>query len=148
MTWCAYTKSKVPYLNITVFWCGDFLGKKTLTYLIKQALHVHFIEPINWLGLYLSYNWIVQSIKVVSAIFLYQQMIVLKKLRKILFISSKKLFFCSQDIQIFIFLSSPLFPFVSHCSRRWQKLNPKVYDVISCLNKNLNTFYLISWEGK
>ena len=79
-------------------------------------LHVDFVEPINLLVLYLSYNWFMQSIKLVSAIFLYQQMIALKKLRKMLFVSSKK-FFCSQDGQIFVFPSSPLFPFVSHCLR-------------------------------
>ena len=56
------------------------------------------------------------------------QMISLKKLRKS--------FFRSQDILIFIFPSSLLFPSVSHCSRRFSKLNLKVYDVTNLLNKN------------
>ena len=49
-----------------------------------------------------------QSLKTVSAIFLYQQMISIRKLRKMFFISSKK-FFYSQDIEIFIIFSSLLF---------------------------------------
>ena len=89
-----YKISKMPYLNITVFWCcGNLLDKRKLTYLIKQTLHVHFVEPINWLGLFLSFNWIMQSLKTVSAIFLYQQMIALKKVRKMLFIYFIKSFF-------------------------------------------------------
>ena len=63
MTWPTYTKSQMPCLNITVFWCcGNFLN------LIQQILHVDFAEPINWLGLYLSYNWFMQSLKLVPAI--------------------------------------------------------------------------------
>ena len=84
-TWCTYRKSKMPYLNIIVFWCCNFLDKWKLTYLIKQTLHVHFVELINWLGIYLSCNWIMQLLKTVSAIFLFQQIIPLKKLRKMLF---------------------------------------------------------------
>ena len=72
-TWCTYRKSKMPHLNIKVSWyCRNILDKWKLTHLIKQTLHVHFVEPINWLGLYLSYNWIMQ-------------LIYLKKLRKMLF---------------------------------------------------------------
>ena len=40
-----------------------------------------------------------------------------------------KALFCSRDIQIFAFLSSTLFLFVSHCFRGWLKINLKVYDV-------------------
>ena len=54
-----------------------------------------------------------------------------------LFISYKKLFY------IFLF---PLFPSVSHYSGRWFKLNFKVYDVISCVNKNLKTHFI--WNLK
>ena len=56
--------------------------------------------------------------------------------------------FHSQDIQIFVFLSSSLFAPVSHCFRGSLKVNLKVYDVINSLNKNLITICLISWEGK
>ena len=71
--------SKMSYLNITVFWCYvNFLDKRKLTYLIRQTLHVDFVKPIILLGLYLSYNWIMQSLNTTSAIFLYQQMIALK----------------------------------------------------------------------
>ena len=76
-------------------------------------------------------------LKVVSAIFhqmfISQQMIVLRKLWKMFFISSKKLF-CSRDIQIFVFLSSLLFPPVRQCSKGWSKINLQVYDVMSSVN--------------
>ena len=68
MTWCTYTKSQMPYLNITEFWyCCNFLS------VIQQILHVDFVEQINWLGLYLSYNLFMQSLKLVPAIFLYKK---------------------------------------------------------------------------
>ena len=50
--------------------------------------------------------------------------------------------FHSRDIQIFVFLSSPLFLPVSHCFRGCSKINLKVYDVINCLNKNLVTHFV------
>ena len=59
---------------------------------------------------------------------------------KIAFISSKKrTFFYSEYIQIFVFLSSLLFPLVSHCSRRRLKINLKIHDIINWLNKKLKT---------
>ena len=45
--------------------------------------------------------------------------------------------FHSQDVQIFIFWSSPFFVFVNHCFRSWFKKNLKVYDIINCLNRKL-----------
>ena len=36
----------------------------------EQTLHVHYVEPGNWLGLYLSYNSIMQSLKTVPAFLL------------------------------------------------------------------------------
>ena len=50
--------------------------------------------------------------------------------------------FCSQDIHFFVISSSPLLSPVSHCFRGWSKKNPKVYDVINCLNKNLITHFV------
>ena len=47
--------------------------------------------------------------------------------------------FSSWDIQIFVFLSSPLFSPVSHCFSDWSKKNLKVYDIINCLSDNLIT---------
>ena len=108
-TWCTYRKSKMLCFNITVFCCCvNFFDKKYLTYLIKQTLHVHFVKPIKWLDLFLSYNWIMQLLKTVSAIFLYQQMKALYKLRKMLFISSKKLFFILKVFKV-LYFSYPLF---------------------------------------
>ena len=80
----------------------------------------------------------VSSLKLVSAIFyqifIFYQIISLQKLWKMFFISSKSSFRYSNFC---IFLSSPRFFPVSHCLRGWFKKNIKIYDVISCLNKNL-----------
>ena len=77
--------------------------------------------------------------KFVSAIFLsLHQIRTLKNYEKCFLF---KVFFCSQDIQVFIFAFSPLFPFVSHCSIGLSKMSPKVYDVINWLNKNLKTLF-------
>ena len=52
-------------------------------------------------------------------------------------------FFRSQDIQIVVFLSTSLFPTVSHYSRRWSSTrNLKVYAVINWLKKNLKTHFV------
>ena len=83
-------------------------------------------------------------LKLVSAIFYqiftFHQMIALQK--QWFFVFVLKSSFCSQDIQIFVFLSSPLFLPVSHCFRSWSKKNIKVYDVISCWNKNFRTHFV------
>ena len=55
--------------------------------------------------------------------------------------------FCSQDIQTFVFSSSPLFLPVSHCVGGCLKVSLKVYDVINCLNKNLIT-HCVWYLGK
>ena len=82
-------------------------------------------------------------LKLVSAvfyqIFIFHQMIALQKLWKIFF--QLKNYFCSPDIQIFVFVSSPLFLSVNHCFRGCSKINLKVYGVINCLNKNLITHF-------
>ena len=51
----------------------------------------------------------------------------------------------SQDIQSLVFPTSPQFFLVSHCLRGWFKINLKVYDVSSCLNKNLITHFVCVW---
>ena len=71
----------------------------------------------------------------------FHQMIALQKLRKMLFISSKKLF-SSWDLQIFVFLFFPYFLPVGHCFRGWSKINIKVYDIINCLHKNSVTYFV------
>ena len=82
---------------------------------------------------------IVSFLKLVSAIFcqtfIFHQMIALRKLWKMFFISSKKIFSFSRYSNFCIFVFSSFFP-VSHCFRGWFKKNLKVYDVINCLNKN------------
>ena len=42
----------------------------------------------------------------------------------------------------------PSFFLDGHCPRGWSKINLKVHDVISCLNKNLIAHFLIFREGK
>ena len=71
--------------------------------------------------------------------FYFHQTIVLYKLRNIFFLFHLKSSFCSGDIQIYVFSSSPLFLPVSHCFTDWSKKKLKVYDVINGLNKNLIT---------
>ena len=58
------------------------------------------------------------------------------------FLFHLRILFRSQDIQIFVCPSSPLFLPVGHCFRVWSKMNLKVYDVINCLNKNLVTHFV------
>ena len=53
----------------------------------------------------------------------------------------KSSFHC-QDIQVFVFPSSPLFVPVSHWLGGWWKINLKVCDVSNCLNKNLITHFV------
>ena len=50
--------------------------------------------------------------------------------------------FRPQDIQVFVFLSSPLFFSVGHYFREWMKINLKVFAVMNCLNKNLVTHFV------
>ena len=80
-------------------------------------------------------------LKLVSAIF--YEIFILQPFKNYekCFLFHLKSSFCSQDIPIFLFLSSPLFlpSSRSHCFRGWSKINLKVYDVINCLNKNLIT---------
>ena len=85
---------------------------------------------------------ILNNLKLESAIFyqflFLQQPIALWKLWKFHLKSS----FCSQDIQIFLVPSSPLFLTVGHCFRGWSKVNLKVHNAINCLNKNLITDFV------
>ena len=64
------------------------------------------------------------------------------KLCKMCLIWSKKFFFVFKIFSFFVFSFSPPFLPGSHCSRRWQKLNLKVCDVISSLNKTLKTYFI------
>ena len=81
-------------------------------------------------------------LNLVSAIFIFffHQKIALQKLRKMLFISSKKLFSFSRysNFCVFVLLFLP----VGHGFRGWSKINLKVYDAISCLNKNSVTHFV------
>ena len=50
--------------------------------------------------------------------------------------------FHSWDIQIYVFLSSPLFLPVRHCFRGWLNINLIVCHIINSLNKNLITYFV------
>ena len=63
-----------------------------------------------------------------------------KIIMKNAFLFHLKSSFCSRDIQIFVFPTSPQFSTLSHWVRGWFNINLEVYDVIICLNKNLITF--------
>ena len=81
------------------------------------------------------------STTVVSAVFIFLPNDNPLKTRKsdFYFIKSS---FCSQDIQIFVFPSSPLFLSVGHYFRGWLKINLKVDDTINCLKRNLITHFV------
>ena len=76
-----------------------------------------------------------------SQIFIFHQTIALKNYEKC-FLFHVKSSCCSQDIQIFVFLSSSLFLPVSHCFRGWSKINLKVYDIVNCLHENSITRFI------
>ena len=64
------------------------------------------------------------------------------KTMKNVFLFHLKSSFHSQDIQIFVYSSSPPFFPVSHCFRGWFKKNLKVIDVITRQNKDLITHFV------
>ena len=95
-------------------------------------------------GIYVSFlTSCSMSLKLLSTIVLFFHCkIALEKL-KMLFISSKKLFFVPELFKVlFYYPPSPLFLPVGHCFRGWLKLNHQVYNVISYLSKNLITHFV------
>ena len=86
---------------------------------------------------FLQWNYTLKLVSTIFCqIFISHQLADLQKLRKMLFISPKKLFSFSiySNFCISIF---PSFPPCQPLFRDWSKINLKVYDVIKCLNKNL-----------
>ena len=85
-----------------------------------------------------------KNLELVFAIFIkflfFHQMIALQKLGKMLFISSKKLFLFLRH-SFFCISVLPSFS-VTHCFGGWSKINLKVHDIISCLNKNPTTHFV------
>ena len=101
------------------------------------------------LQIILSHNTLLKkSLKLVSAIFHFFTKWQPLDISEKCFLLYLKNSFRSQDIQIFVFLSSPLFPPVSHCFSGCSKINLKVYDVINWLNKNLITHFVWYLEKK
>ena len=91
-----------------------------------------------------KYRYSKRYLKLLSAIFyqifIFHQLTAIQKLWKMFFITSKKLFSFSRYSN---FCRSPLFLPVSHCFRGCLEINLKVYNVSSCLNKNLITHFII-----
>ena len=71
----------------------------------------------------------------------------LNNFKKCFLFHPKSSFHC-QDIQIFVFPYSPLFFPVIHWLRGWWKINPKVYNVSNCLNKNLQHIFFYTLRRK
>ena len=80
-------------------------------------------------------------------IFIFHQMISFQRLWKMFFIWSKSSF-RSWDIQILVYLSSPLFSLSAIALEVDSRKILKVYDVINCLNKNLITHYVWYLENE
>ena len=78
-------------------------------------------------------------------LFISHQMITLQNYEKC-FLFHLKDSFRSQDIQNFVFLSSPLFLSVTHWCRGCSMTILKVYDVFNCLNKNLIAHFALYLE--
>ena len=73
-------------------------------------------------------------------IFIFHQMIVLQKLWKMLFISSKMLFSFSR-YSIFCIFVLPYFS-TCRCFREWSKINLEIHDVINSLKKSSITNFI------
>ena len=96
-------------------------------------------------SLYKNYIYLKLVSAIFYQIFIFHQMIGLRKLGKMFFLSSKKLFLFSRYSNFCIFV----FPSFFHCQPLLEKLiqeqsNPrkKVYEVINCLSKNLITHFV------
>ena len=84
-------------------------------------------------------------LKFVSAIFyqifIFHQMIAIQKLWKIIFVSSKKALFVLEIFK-FLYIHPSLFFALSAIALEIDSRKMLVYDVVNCLNKNLNTHYV------
>ena len=97
-----------------------------------------FSRLINWpilITLIFGFNIIFYQI------FIFHQMIALRKLWKTFFISSKILFSFSRYSK-FCILVFPSFLPVNHCLRGWSRKNLEIYHVINCLNKSYITHFI------
>ena len=94
------------------------------------------MKCLNCLNFVTAHAFLKLASTIFYQIYISHQMAALQKLWKMLFTSLKSSFL-SRDIQIFVFLPSPLFLSASHCFRGWWKINLKVCDIINCQNKNI-----------
>ena len=121
--------------------------EKTTCEVFRNLLRCEYFRQLDYT--FWNYMYCKYTLKLVSAIFyqnfIFHQMIAPQKLWKI-FISSKKLFSFSRYSNFCIFVFPSFFSCLSHCFRGWFKKNPKVCDVINCLDRNLITHYVFSLE--
>ena len=82
--------------------------------------------------------------------FSYENKKELREFKEKRFIMSHKVCFFLWVFWKYIYQGIYIYPSFSFCwplLHKVIKLNPKVYDLINWLKKNLNTYCLISWEG-
>ena len=137
------SKSQENILSST-YWRAQLVCKKEQAHTSSESPqeYMPFMSQGSlWPFLTNLVTWILKFVSTIFyQIFNSHELIHLQKLWKKLFLL--KSFFHSRDIWILVFPASPLFLPVRHCFRGWSKINLKVYDVISCLNKNLPTHFV------
>ena len=95
----------------------------------------------NWKGILINKFISKRMSNILYQIFIFSQVIAPQKLWKIFFISSKKLFSFLRYSVFYISVFPSFLPF-NHCVKGYLKINPKIYDVVNCLNKNLITHFV------
>ena len=124
-------------IDLSVVYFLVVFGFFSQTKCTSNIFHIFFSYKKIWEG------YLVKNLKLKVCVyyflsnFYFCQMIVLQSLWKLFLISSKRLFSFSRHSSFCIFVF-PAFFSVSLCFRGWY--------IINCLNKNLITFCLISWE--
>ena len=114
---------------------------------------IYFVFPIwnddKYLWSLTLYQSIILFLKLVSVLFtiflFFQQKRVLRTLWKNAFYFMWKALYIIYKIN-FLYFTPSLFSSVSHCFRRWLKINFKVYDAINGRNKNSITDFVLYLE--
>ena len=142
LAYCSSYSSQKPIRNLVKHFRWCFLQ----IVIIFQSLTI-FTENPCLTGLWMRHRFTCfmdlfyflvfkASVRYFLSNFIFHQMIALQKPFHL------KCSLRSWNIQIFPFLTSPLFLPVSHCFRGWSKINLKVYGIINCLRKNLITHFV------
>ena len=135
------------YLSILEFFLTEslFLGASTkrfapTRYMYNNRLHMASEIPSKKVTASLCLLFLIKS----------YQVLLIKSFKNYekCFLFHLKNSFRSQDIQILVFPSSPLFLPVSHCFRGWFKKSLEVFDAAICPNKNLIAHFLWYLENE